>query len=106
MSFIGDRKMAKAIALYKGGTNVEIEHAVREDGTVYKRYRRMTSYGLKWTAWTSTGRHIEVTPEFAPQPVISTGVATLSLVSQQSRLKSHRSMFGAGGELKIRLPSA
>ncbi len=98
--------MAKAIALYKGGTNIEIEHAVREDGTIYKRYRRMTAYGLKWTAWTSTGRHIEVTPAFQPEPAMSTGVAILSLVSLKSRLKSHRSMFGAGGELKIRLPRA
>ncbi|WP_155847644.1 hypothetical protein [Asticcacaulis benevestitus] len=58
------------------------------------------------TAWTSTGRHIEVTPAFQPEAGISTGAAILSLVSLKSRLKSHRSMFGAGGELKIRLPSA
>ncbi len=97
--------MAKAIALYRGNNSITYETAVREDGSIFRRYKRLTAYGMKWSRWEATGRHIEVGDDFQPEPCMSNPTCILTLVRQNSAIKSHRDMFNTSGVLKVRLPN-
>lgn len=76
--------MAGAMCIWAGGTNVPIQVAMRYDGTVFKRYKARDQYGFNWTKWKKTARKT-LTPDYTPEPCISTGVAILSLLRPSSK---------------------
>lgn len=76
--------MAGALCIWAGGTNVPIQVALRNDGTVFKRYKARDEHGFNWTKWKKTARKA-IDRDYRPEPCISTGVAILSLMKPTAK---------------------
>jgi hypothetical protein len=63
--------MTKAIAIYTGGIQSQMQVAVRDDGTMFWRGQNKTRFGYSWSPWTATG---EVLGDNARRGVILSAV--------------------------------
>jgi hypothetical protein len=95
--------MAKAVAIFTGGTHALTQAAVRKDGVVFSRHQEETPFGRRWTSWAATGEHLGHN-EQAGINELSAGFATLRRARADDNLINNRALFNAKGEIRARLP--
>ena len=96
--------MAKAIAIYEGGTHSRTQVAIREDGQVFERRQDRTRYGYRWSAWSQTGDRWGDNLRANPEPTRSAGFSTLRLAKPNSSYVNAAALFNDRGEIRVRLP--
>lgn len=95
--------MAKAIAIFIGGTHTLTQAAVRDDGAVFARHQENTHFGRRWTGWTATGETLGHN-ERAAITEINSGFATLRRARPDDNFINNRALFNKKGEIRARLP--
>lgn len=91
--------MAKAIAIFTGGIQADVQVAVRADGETFRRSQvRDPRYGYRWSAWRPTAR---VAPDAT---ATEAGFSTLRRATPNDCYINNRALFNARGEIRVRLP--
>ena len=91
--------MGKAVAIFTGGIQADVQVAVRADGETFRRSQsRHPMYGYRWSAWTRTAR---VEPD---APTTEAGFSTLRRATPNDCYINNRALFNARGEIRVRLP--
>lgn len=96
--------MAKAIAIFTGGTTEQRQVAIRQDGVAFARSQfRDPQYGYRWSKWTAYGENFGANSA-ANIDQVSLGFATLRRASANDCFINNRALFDAKGEIRVKLP--
>lgn len=96
--------MAKAVAIFTGGTQELRQAAIRTDGAVFTRMQvNDPRYGRRWSAWRATGERVGENARHGLDR-IDCGFATLRRATPNDSFINNRALFNAAGEIRVRLP--